>query len=229
MNRRVYPPGYSKILPESNYAPWEVDSDFASIYRRIADHTMVDQYRCYSLYQLLRQVLTVSGDILEVGVWQGGTGALLAHGACVHTAGVTPCTICLADTFTGVAKAGVHDPYYKGGEHANTSSETVVSLLESLDVHNYKILSGVFPEQTGGCIADRQFRFCHIDVDVYQSAKDTFEWVWPRLQPGGIVVFDDYGFYGCEGVTKMVNDTKDALDRVFIHNINGQAIMIKRG
>ena len=27
------------------------------------------------------------------------------------------------------------------------------------------------------------FRLCHIDVDVYQSAKDVFDWVWPRLSP----------------------------------------------
>ena len=31
---------------------------------------------------------------------------------------------------------------------------------------------------------------CHIDVDVYQSARDTVEWVEPRLTSGGAIVFD---------------------------------------
>ena len=30
----------------------------------------------------------------------------------------------------------------------------------------------------------RRFRLVHIDVDVYQSAKDVFEWAWPRLVGG---------------------------------------------
>jgi O-methyltransferase len=28
----------------------------------------------------------------------------------------------------------------------------------------------------------------------------------PRLVRGAVVVFDDYGFYGCEGVTRMVDE-----------------------
>ena len=43
-------------------------------------------------------------------------------------------------------------------------------------------------------------RYCHIDVDVYQSARDVLEWVWGRLCIGAIVVYDDYGFDGCHGV-----------------------------
>ena len=30
--------------------------------------------------------------------------------------------------------------------------------------------------------------------------------LWPKLAKGGIVIFDDYGFIGCE-VTKLVNET----------------------
>lgn len=41
-------------------------------------------------------------------------------------------------------------------------------------------------------------------VDVYQSAKDIVEWAMPRLTRGGVVVFDDYGFRNCEGVTTLV-------------------------
>jgi O-methyltransferase len=32
------------------------------------------------------------------------------------------------------------------------------------------ILAGVFPNDTGSLIEGRKFRFCHIDVDVYESA-----------------------------------------------------------
>ena len=30
-------------------------------------------------------------------------------------------------------------------------------------------------------------------LNVYQSAKDVCEWLWPSLVPYGLVVFDDFG------------------------------------
>jgi len=58
-----------------------------------------------------------------------------------------------------------------------------------------------------GCaIADRSFRFCHIDVDAYQSGKDVLSWVWPSLAVGGIVVFDDFGFSSTRGIAALVHE-----------------------
>jgi O-methyltransferase len=53
------------------------------------------------------------------------------------------------------------------------------------------------------------------------------EWLWPKLVPGGIVVFDDYGFQFCDGVTQLVNEERIKKDRIVIHNLNGHAILIK--
>ena len=223
------PAGYGEIRPVANYAPWDTDPDFLRVYASIRDNTLVDTYRCYSLWQLSRQVGNLAGDVLEVGVWRGGTGALLRQAL----AGANDVKIWLADTFRGVVKAGPRDDYYKGGEHANTSRTIVESLLASLgDGAETQILEGIFPDETGDEIADIRFRFCHIDVDVYQSALDVLEWVWPRLTVGGIVVFDDYGFYGCEGVTALGNEllqtaqNTDA-DYRFMYNLSGQGVMVK--
>jgi len=64
-------------------------------------------------------------------------------------------------------------------------------------------------------------------VDVYQSAKDVFDWAWPRLARGGIVVFDDYGFRSCEGATRLVEEQRGHPDRVTLHNLNGHAVVVK--
>jgi O-methyltransferase len=63
---------------------------------------------------------------------------------------------------------------------------------------------------------------------VYRSAKDVFDWVWPRLEPGGMVVFDDYGFPACPGVTKFVDEQRLLGDRTVIHNLNGHGLVVKR-
>ena len=140
-----------------------------------------------------------------------------------------PRTVFLADTFAGVVKASARDTYYKGGEHANTSADLVRALLTRAAVTDVRLLAGVFPEDRGAEIADRTFALCHIDVDVYQSAKDCFEWVWPRMAPGGGVVFDDYGFYGCEGVTAYVNElaAEPAVGSPVVPGLSGQAIITR--
>jgi O-methyltransferase len=65
---------------------------------------------------------------------------------------------------------------------------------------------GIFPDETGARLENRVFRFCHIDVDAYQSARDTTEWLWPRLLSRGIVVYDDYGIQGCDGARRFVDE-----------------------
>jgi O-methyltransferase len=101
-------------------------------------------------------------------------------------------------------------------------------LAAGMGLQNVELLQGVFPEDTAQSIADRTFRLCHCDVDVYQSAKDVFDWVWPRLAQGGVVVFDDYGFPACPGVTKFVDEQRLLDDRLVVHNLNGHGIVVKR-
>ena len=105
--------------------------------------------------------------------------------------------------------------------------ETVEKLMNQLDISGYHILKGIFPDVNADQVADQKFKICHIDVDVYDSAKDILEWVWDKLIPGGVVVFDDYGFHSCTGVTKLVDGYRNHADRQIIHNLNGHAIMIK--
>jgi O-methyltransferase len=82
-------------------------------------------------------------------------------------------------------KAGEEDPDYVGGEHADTSQRSIEEFLYGkLKLDNIEILTGIFPEETGGKVENLKFRFCHIDVDVYQSAKDVTEWIWERLVLG---------------------------------------------
>ena len=134
----------------------------------------------------------------------------------------------LCDTFEGVVKATSQDDDYRGAEHADTSQQLVENLLQSLGVKNARLLKGVFPDDTAHLIEPgARFRLCHIDVDVYQSAKDVMNWVWSRMVDGGMVVYDDYGFRGCAGITKYINEQLAEKDRLVLHNLNGHAIVVK--
>jgi hypothetical protein len=70
---------HSTVTPQATYSPWLTDKDFITAYRAITEpysHTLVDRYRCYELWQLASR--NVVGDVLEIGVWRGGTGCLMA-------------------------------------------------------------------------------------------------------------------------------------------------------
>jgi O-methyltransferase len=215
---------YEPIKPRATYSPWRIDEAFLSLYAEIHANTLVDKYRCYELWSIIEQVKKFEGALIEIGVWRGGTGALIAKKASLCSI-KEPVYLC--DTFKGVVKATDNDTTYKGGEHENTSRRIVENLLEKLNLQNVIILEGIFPDETASRINRQNFRFCHIDVDTYQSAKDITDWVWDKMAIGGIIVYDDYGFEECDGIAKYVDGQRPDADRLVFHNLNGHAIIVK--
>ena len=213
------------LPPNSTYSPWLTDTYFQIAMRTVEGNTLLDPLRCYELWTLVRQSQKLGrGALLEVGAWRGGSGCIIAKAA--DLCGIAE-RVYLCDTFQGVVKAGAMDTRYKGSEHRAVKAE-VEALVHRMNVFNVEVLSGIFPDETGAALSDMQFRFAHLDVKVYQSTKDALDWLWPRLIPGGMVVFNDYGTYGCEGVTRLVNELALLDDRIFVHNLNGHGIFTKR-
>jgi len=224
-NQAVRSGGHEMAYPISTYAPWQLDPEFQRTYQAVRRHTLVDIWRCHELWSLVGELRDVPGAILEVGVWRGGTGCLMA----VRAAALEiddPVYLC--DTWQGVVKSGAVDTYYRDGKHDDASREIVRQLADDLGLQHVECLRGVFPDDTGDQVADRTFRLCHIDVDVYLSAKDVLEWVWPRLSPQGVVIFDDYGFPACPGITQLVDEQRMREDRLVLHNLNGHGVIVKR-
>ena len=176
------------------------------------------------MWQALSQVSHLNGDIIEVGVWRGGSSAILGRRSIVEN---IDAKLWLCDTFTGVVKSSDRDEYFMGGEVSDTSAKHVSDLMREVGINNYSIIEGIFPDETGNLIETNSIRFCHIDVDTYLSAKDTVDWVWDKMSMGGIIIFDDYGHVQCNGITDYVDEQAKLSDRCVMHNHNGQAWLIK--
>ena len=58
-----------------------------------------------------------------------------------------------------------------------------------------------FPQYSGDRIA-----LLHLDVDLYQSYKDCLEWFEPKVAPGGVIAFDEYGRRGWVGATRAIDE-----------------------
>ncbi len=216
---------HATLISNATYSPWTVDSRFCGVMKTVSSHSLLDKMRLYELWQLANQVSHLEGDAIEVGCWRGGAGCMVAARLADDPKKIT---MFLCDTFRGVVKAGHHDRFYRGSEFADSSVTIVDDLAKRMNLGNVTILPGVFPEETAAQVEPHRFKFAHIDVDVYQSARDAFEWLFPRLVVGAVVVFDDYGSASTQGIRQYIDELQGRADVVIIRNLNGQAVIIKR-
>ena len=215
---------HSIIIAPSTYSPWIVDQEFQNIYKEIRDYTPIDKYKLYELWQLTAQVAKLHGDLIEVGCGLGGSGCLIARQCQLQ--GITA-TVYLCDAFNGVIKPSADDPPYVGGTYSTSDKQIVERLSRELRLDNIQILRGVFPDETGEAVRNKNFRLCHVDIGTYQSSRDAVHWVWSRLVTGGVVVEDDYGYAATPGIRKYVHEISERSDNLAIHNLNGHSIMVK--
>lgn len=203
------------------FSPCVGDPDFREIYRSGGPSSMVSQERCYTLVSLARYAAHLDGDVAECGVYKGGTALML--GRVLGNAGKR---LYLFDSFTGLPKGDpVKDRQFREGQFAVDSIESVKGLLSDYQ-SIIEIRKGWIPETFAGLETNR-YAMAHIDVDLYKSALDCCDYFYPRLVPGGILLFDDYGFAAARG-------EKDAVDMFFTDKrespivlLTGQAFVVK--
>ena len=184
-------------VPISTYAPWQDDTDFRPPTTQSQGNTLVDVWRCHELWSLVGELREVPGAILEVGVWRGGTGALIARAlpAPRHRRRVYLC-----DTWEGVVKTGVAStPYYRDGKHDDTSLDIVRNAAARLGLGNVECLRGYLPRRHGQQVAGPRRSGCATSTSTSTSRPRTCSSGCGRgCRPRGVVVFDDYGFPACQ-------------------------------
>lgn len=180
-----------------HYSPW-LAPEFVARYNRVSPYTVVDIERCWTIWQALSQSLNVDGDVMEAGVFQGGTAKLIREAIGDRR----DKKLYLFDSFEGMEAVSQVDRH-KQGDFADTSLEGVRAVVGTEDFIDYR--KGWVPQTFAG-LEDRKFCFAHIDLDLYQGIIDCLEFVYPRLSPGGSIVFDDYGFASCPGARRAVDE-----------------------
>jgi O-methyltransferase len=219
------PPGTSEIPDAECYqpffSPWLRDAAFSEVYSLVAPSTIVSIDRCYTLWTLAHQALNAPGEFVECGVYKGGTARLLAE--IVARRGKSR-RLHLFDTFHGMPETGEAD-LHSQGDFVDTSLESVKCVVGHSSLVCYH--AGQMPETFKGS-EDIRVAFAHVDVDIFQSVLDCSSFIYPRLVPGGIIVFDDYGFPTCPGARKAVDSFfLDKPEQPLILS-NAQAVVIRR-
>ena len=184
------------------FSPWHGRGEFQEVYAEAAPYTLVSVDRCYVLYTLGRQALSLVGDFWECGVYRGGTAILLN---CLLDR-FEPCSsrlLHIFDTFSGTPAADPSIDIHKQYDFRGDALAIVQARLPN--VARVSAHPGVMPN-TFASLEANVIALAHIDVDIRQSVAGCCSFIYPRLVAGGFMVFDDYGFPKCPGARRAVDE-----------------------
>ena len=169
--------------------------------KKVLPYTLVSPDRIHNLYVLAQRIENdkVRGDVVECGVYKGGTAAILAR---VATHSKLDRTVWLFDSFRGMPATtevdGVEAREWVG--KLATTPEQVRGVLKraGADLSRVRIVPGLFHEVFEN-IDIPEIALLNLDCDWYESVKLCLHKFYDRVVPGGFVSFDDYGYWpGCK-------------------------------
>jgi O-methyltransferase len=179
------------------------DTPFARDYQKTHSYTMCSNARLRSLHDAVLDVSRrgIVGSVVECGTARGGSAALL--GMAMQRAEQNE-KLWVFDTFEGLPPATEKDPSdamkYTG--QCRGSIEEVSDLLHKLGIENVELVKGLvqetLPQTLTGPIA-----VLHVDTDWYDSVLSCLEHLYPKVQVGGFIQIDDYGYWS--GARKAVD------------------------
>jgi len=156
------------------------------------------------LYRLAKEINNMSpipGDIVECGVFNGGSAAVMAYAGLQQSK--IRRDIWLFDSFGGLPRPSEKDHLdaWNWVGECRGDPQKVEKLFRDLHIHNsrYHVVRGWF-ENTfpSACTKIKQISLLHLDVDWHESTKVCLEHFYDKVAPGGFVVIDDYGYWsGC--------------------------------
>jgi len=177
--------------------------------------TMLGPERIQNLSRLAQRIEDeqIPGDVVECGVYRGGSAAILARRATHSRLGRT---VWLFDTFQGMPPATASDGPEADSWVGNlrSSPRRVERLLRrtGADVSRVRIVPGLF-QDTFRATHIREIALLNIDADWYESVKLCLETFYDAVARGGIVSIDDYGLWpGCrQAVDEFIQNRQLAI------------------
>jgi len=165
----------------TNYRHPDRSAALASITRaRSLAYTATTPLECVEIHNAVQAARKIPGDMAEVGVFLGGTAAVIlnaSQGKHLH----------LFDTFAGLPDGG---DYLKKGEYTGSLAAVKRTLAGYGD--RITFYEGLFPIETGAAVSELRFSFVHLDMDLYEGTLGALRFFWPRMNPGGILLSHDY-------------------------------------
>jgi hypothetical protein len=228
----------------SHSFPVDFDEQDKELCARVAPYTMTTPARIFALARGVEYVAgrRLPGAIVECGVWRGGS--MMAAALTLLRLGITDRELYLFDTFEGMTEPGEEDVKHTGERAADvmaqSSRDSNYWAIAPLEQVREAVLGVGYPEERIHFVkgpveetlpehAPDEIALLRLDTDWYGSTKHELEHLYPRLANGGVLILDDYGYWG--GVRKAVDEYLAANDlRLLLNRIDYTArLAVKSG
>lgn len=229
-----------RLLTIDKSAGFLADPAFRTAYEAVRGSHQYDQYaspqtiawRLHTLVWAARHGLAVAGDFVECGVFKGDMAWVVSQLVDYKT---LQKKFYLYDTFAGFSdKYSSHKDFPDNPDfiqfanrHYNDPTLYPYVCQRFANEPAVKVIKGVVPDILLQEAPDK-IAFLHIDLNSPAAEIGALEILFPRLSPGAMVVFDDYGW-------KQFHKQKEAED-VFMAKVGyeilelptGQGLVVKR-
>jgi O-methyltransferase len=214
-----------------------------AILARVSPFTMTSPERRASLLGAVDHIVKhrVSGDIVECGVWRGGS--MMAVALALIDRGDIDRHLYLYDTFEGMSEPTAEDRS-ASGESAQAQLDRTrkgegVWCEAGIDDVQANLWSTGYPRDrihfVKGKVEDtipqtlpERIALLRLDTDWYESTRHELAHLYPLLSMHGVLIIDDYGHW--QGARQAVDEFFAAsAEPVFLHRVDYTArLVIKR-
>jgi len=165
--------------------------------------------RFLTIYETLKEIKDVPGDVAELGSWQGANLIGIANSLRYLNPNV-PKKVYSFDSFEGLTNPAIEDLFdekLRGKYRGDLNKlKAVISLY---DFDDQVCLEQGFIENSVPKFVhdhpDSNFSLLYYDADFYEPAEIMFRYLAPRLNIGGVILLDEYGTPEWPGETKSVD------------------------
>jgi hypothetical protein len=184
------------------------------------EHILQSDIELESIKKWVNITNELDGDLLEVGVYMGGTSKFIAENKKQDK------KIMLIDTFEGLLDVNSEDDVFlKNGDFIYTNlNETVNSFKD----YNCEIFKGFFPNEKPDNFSEKKFSFVHLDVDTFSSTLNCLKEIYNQVVPNGVILIHDYKNENTPGVQKAVDIFLLEKNIKIIDIVDSQCVIIKK-
>jgi len=190
--------------PEEKPAyPHDFIAENIEICEAVKPYTMTGITKINALVDAVRYVSKnkIAGAMVECGVWRGGSA--MAMMLALKKAGDDEREFYLYDTYEGMSEPGKEDVSFRGDAASEKYSKTKAPAGPGSNWCNASIEEGKV-EDTIPATIPQKIAILRLDTDWYESTRHELVHLFPLLQPGGVLLIDDYGYW--KGSKKAVDE-----------------------
>lgn len=180
------------------------------------------QWRVHTVLWAASYCSHLEGDFVECGTYKGGFARAIIE---YINLGQLNKDFYLLDTFKGIATDLMTDEEKKLKKR--TFEDCYDEVVNTFKNDKFvKLVRGIVPDTLPLVKADK-IAFISIDMNNAKPETEAIKYFWPKLVKGGMIVLDDYAYYGYEPQYKAHNEWARSIGVKILSLPTGQGLIIK--